>query len=594
MITPMKKITLFVTSRDRESFVADLRALGVVHIKNIRQPQANEIDVLEDEISRVKKAISVLASYKDGGSTISPSEHKTDLLKEADAIGQAWENKCDTTEDLADLQAKLNWYKPWGGFNPSDIENFKKYNIFIRLYNIGLKEFKALENKSNLKAIKQTIDRVYVIAVFQDRESALPFEELTLPKENYDDILEDVIALKTKTEEMDSFLKTKLRLEAQLKKHLKPLENKDNFLRVMFGMKEEDKFYYLSGFCPADQVAGLISLSKAKNAAYAIEDPAEGEDVPTLIRNPKWIKIIEPVFKFMNTIPGYREHDISALFLLFFTLFFAIIIGDAGYGILFFAATFYLRKKIKNAPKEIFQLLYVLSTATIIWGAMTGSWFGVEKIANLPFMHALQIEKFDSTIAENRNFIMFFCFCIGVVHLTLAHIVLWFKTMNSPKSISQIGWVLILWASFFLAGQMVIGITFPAFAKYLFCAGLFLVVIFSNFQKNLLKGILVTLIDLPFKIIGCFSDIISYLRLFAISYASVVIVGIFNEFTGTIGFDSFLRGLLCAAILFFGHALNIVLSILAVVVHGVRLNMLEFAGHLNMEWSGREYIPFKE
>jgi V/A-type H+-transporting ATPase subunit I len=84
------------------------------------------------------------------------------------------------------------------------------------------------------------------------------------------------------------------------------------------------------------------------------------------------------------------------------------------------------------------------------------------------------------------------------------------------------------------------------------------------------------------------------LRLFAVGFASVTVESSFNDMALSLGFNSVLRGLIAAFILFFGHALNIVLGFMAVIVHGVRLNMLEFSGHLGMQWSGRPYQPFRE
>jgi len=103
-----------------------------------------------------------------------------------------------------------------------------------------------------------------------------------------------------------------------------------------------------------------------------------------------------------------------------------------------------------------------------------------------------------------------------------------------------------------------------------------------------------TLGNLPIDIISGFSDVVSYLRLFAVGYASVVVAYSFNEMAIGGGINSVLAGVLAAFILIVGHLLNIVLGAMAIIVHGVRLNMLEFSGHLNMEWSGIKYKPFTE
>ena len=123
-------------------------------------------------------------------------------------------------------------------------------------------------------------------------------------------------------------------------------------------------------------------------------------------------------------------------------------------------------------------------------------------------------------------------------------------------------------------------------------AGVALVLLFQNFQRNVVKGVLATLADLPLSLISAFSDIVSYLRLFAVGYASVVVASSFNGMAGPM-LGSPLTGLFGAVILFLGHGLNIILGMMAVIVHGIRLNMLEFSGHLGMQWSGKPYKPFK-
>ncbi|MGM0568595.1 MAG: V-type ATP synthase subunit I, partial [Elusimicrobiota bacterium] len=115
----------------------------------------------------------------------------------------------------------------------------------------------------------------------------------------------------------------------------------------------------------------------------------------------------------------------------------------------------------------------------------------------------------------------------------------------------------------------------------------------TKFQKNILKGALSTLSTLPLDIVSSFSDIVSYLRLFAVGYATLAVASAFNEIAQSAGFDSFFAGFLAAAILFIGHSLNIMLCLMSVIVHGIRLNLLEFSSQLDMEWSGKEYKPFK-
>jgi V/A-type H+-transporting ATPase subunit I len=114
-------------------------------------------------------------------------------------------------------------------------------------------------------------------------------------------------------------------------------------------------------------------------------------------------------------------------------------------------------------------------------------------------------------------------------------------------------------------------------------------------SKNFFKSMGVSLANLPLSLISGFSDIVSYVRLFAVGMATAAVAASFNNMilpdgVGEMGF----LGLVMAAIaLLLGHGLNIALALMAVMVHGIRLNMLEFAGHLGVQFSGQAYKPFK-
>ncbi|MFH1380705.1 MAG: hypothetical protein ABIH57_00845, partial [Candidatus Omnitrophota bacterium] len=339
---------------------------------------------------------------------------------------------------------------------------------------------------------------------------------------------------------------------------------------------------------------GLKKAAKDNRWGIFVEELSEDEDAPVLIESSFLGKFIRPVFNFMNTLPGYREFDVSIVFLVFFSIFFAMLIGDAGYGILFLLGTYFASTRFKSTPREPFILFYILSVATIVWGALTGTWFGVEKIARLPFFSIFVIKSIDGFVDANQINIIQLCFTLGVIHLTIARAMLAVRLINSLKAMGQLGWILILWGFYFLAGKLVLNKEMPGFALWFIYAGLGLAVFFTNFnRKNYLKSMLSGLLSLPLNIIGSFSDIVSYLRLFAVGYASITVASSFNKIALDMGLGGFFGSLVFALILLFGHGLNIILGGMAVIVHGIRLNMLEFSGHLGMQWSGVEYKPFK-
>jgi V/A-type H+-transporting ATPase subunit I len=316
-----------------------------------------------------------------------------------------------------------------------------------------------------------------------------------------------------------------------------------------------------------------------------MEDPSADDNVPTLIRNPKWIGIIKPVFAVMNIVPGYREKDISPFFLLFFTIFFGILVGDAGYGTVFLLITAAAHKMLahKLQDQSFFYLAYLLSTITIVWGILTGTVFGTLLMMG-------KVKPLLPWLTDPRN-VQFLCFTLGVIHLTIAHI--WRCVTRGAfwGALAEIGWISMLWGSYFLANMMLIGIPLPAFVSYLYLAGGTLVIMDIISQR---KDIGVNMILFVFSVINTFGDIVSYIRLFAVGLAGVAVADAFNQMAMIIGFGNIFSAGVSILILAFVHLfLNLALCVMGVLVHGIRLNVLEFSGHLGMEWSGIPYHPFR-
>lgn len=594
MIVQMKKLTLIVTQLGMQDMLNALRALGVVHIRNIVKPLSANLNDVEDELAQCDQAISVLTEYRGKKPIQAIVLTETEMRERIKEIASLSREMSTAKQEGDRLRERIEYFKPWGGFDPKDIIELSKKGIHISLYNLNENELKQVASRQDISIINQQKYYSYVAHFSKNPYDKLPFKRISLPEDDFKQLHSKHLALQQRIGEIGGIFSANISLLTLLKDYVKDVEKRKKFLRVKHGMGAEKGFSYLQGFLPNDKQAEVAKLADEHNAGYMIEETNETDDVPTFIKNPRWIEIIKPVFSFMNTVPGYAEYDISIWFLLFFSLFFAMLIGDAGYGILFFVTTFIVRRKFKKAPAQPFFLMYVLSVTTIIWGAITGTWFGSERFAQLPILNSFIIQDISSFAGNNQNLMIFICFTIGVIQLSIAHLILGFRYCNSLKVLAELGWVLVLWGLYFVAGMLVVARPFPDFATYILIVGLGLIFLFSNPQRNILKGLGATLTDVPLKIISSFGDIVSYIRLFAVGYASAVLASTFNDMAVSVGFNTIITGLAAAMILFFGHGLNIILGFMAVIVHGVRLNMLEFSGQMGMEWSGKEYAPFKE
>jgi len=217
----------------------------------------------------------------------------------------------------------------------------------------------------------------------------------------------------------------------------------------------------------------------------------------------------------------------------------------------------------------------------------------IPQIASYPEI----LGRSDITVASTQEMIKIMCFIMGTIHLSVAHIKNFIKGLPRISAVTQLGWLSMVLGLYFLVMQLVLGIgPVPQFAMYMIYGGLVSVFLFGqqepgvNFFKGILKGLggfITTFLDA----IGAFSDIISYIRLFAVGLASVAIASSFNAMAEPLMQGPAIIGAIL--ILLLGHTLNLAMGLLSVVVHGVRLNMLEFSGHLGMEWVGIKYEPFK-
>jgi V/A-type H+-transporting ATPase subunit I len=230
----------------------------------------------------------------------------------------------------------------------------------------------------------------------------------------------------------------------------------------------------------------------------------------------------------------------------------------------------------KISDKTAFVLFYLLSTCTIFWGLLTGTFFGQAwhlKGGLKPLVPAL----------TDTKVLQAFCFFIGALQLTMAHLWRALRQLPALTAAAEIGWVAVIWAAFFLARTLILGDMFPFFGNWLIIGGITLVIFFTSPQRNILKTIGKGLASVALSLVNNFTDVVSYIRLFAVGLAGVAIADTVNTLAA-----------ISAPILLVGHALNFVLGPVGVLVHGVRLNVLEFSSHIGVSWSGVEYKPLKE
>ena len=148
----------------------------------------------------------------------------------------------------------------------------------------------------------------------------------------------------------------------------------------------------------------------------------------------------------------------------------------------------------------------------------------------------------------------------------------------------------------FSFGLVIGGVPIGTLAIALIVIGFIFSFVFSNYEGSVLKSILSScknIVSVILGVVNVFSDIVSYIRLWAVGLAGAAISATVNALAGPL-LGNFMFMLLAIFLLVFGHGLNMILNVLSVIVHGIRLNTLEFSSHLDMSWSGHKFKPFKE
>lgn len=600
MIEKMKKIIVVAPQDRKTEMISGIRDLGVIHVSETAAPNTDLTDRLS-QLNRIKAVLSEQPKVE---------QKKIVTGKSFEALHEKLVSAVDEKKTLSDeitrMEILRDQISKWGDFDPSEIKNLEEKGLSFNFYLLGEGVAENLPEDCKYIALKDIEKKTAIAVLGEDLPVQFASFKFILPEKGVSQIEAEVASNRKRIAQIDELLKASASMISSYDKEIAVITDEIVFNSVSDAAASEEGLSLLTGFMPESDLEGFKNAAKTNCWAYALDDPAEDDPVPTKVRYNKVTKMMKPLFDMLGTVPGYREYDISMWFLLFLSLFFAMIIGDAAYGLIFLGVSIGLHIKTKKVS-NLNMFLYVMSIATVIWGALTGTWFGSEAAMHIPFLRMLVIPSIanypqyfmvDSTAAQNH--VMKFCFSIGAIQLSLAclmNVVRKWK-QKSIAFVADFAWLAMIISIYFLALMLVIGASINL--KMVFAiigGGLVLVVLFGSqepgqsFGKGIkagLGGAFTTFLDT----ISAFGNVMSYIRLFAVGMASLAIAQSFNGMASPM-----LKGWafpVGVIILVIGHGLNIIMGMLSVVVHGVRLNLLEFSGQLGMEWAGIPYEPFKK
>ena len=642
MIVPMKKVSLVILDKEKKEALKTLRKIGVVHLE------------------KVEGKGEVLANYKNVSDTlfnasILLSEVKTDkktfkyetvsnevAFQKARRVLEIVDRKKELFDQISSATSELDRFAGWGELDPQDFEYLKEKGICLSLYEIPSDKMRLISDdvKTILLNTSKSVTRFLVLSdePLTERPEGLPPEafSIILPDISTNKIIENINSAKSELDSIQKEFNDSAKYLNSINEYYSSVQKDIEFENIYSGMEtesleNENTLAWITGFVPVDSFDVLQKTAKENYWALASDDPAEEDAVPTKLKNNKLVSLIYPLTDFLGTVPGYNEYDISGWFLLFFTVFFGMIFGDGGYGLLvtLVSLILILKNKAKGKSSPMLSLVFLVGLATVAWGTVTCTWFGLTPeqlpswLVNLsvtPLSNAadfknggqpyrLYLSWSDVGLTTGQN-LQIFCFTLALLQLSVAHIKGIKRNLKnkSLKVLGEFGSLVQLWGMFYVVLSMVVssqifplnlvvnGIPVGMTAILLVAGGFALSFIFANYEGSLGKSILEScknIISVLLGVVNVFSDIVSYIRLWAVGLAGAAISNTVNTMAGPL-MEHAILFIAAVLLLVFGHGLNMILNLLSVIVHGVRLNTLEFSTHLGMSWSGFKYEPFKE
>lgn len=338
--------------------------------------------------------------------------------------------------------------------------------------------------------------------------------------------------------------------------------------------------FFIFGWMPAGEVVPLGECLRRKFGGEVVLEEKEirEEDlgrVPVILRNPPYFKPFE-IFTRLLPLPRYTSYDPTTFVGIFFPVFFGMILGDAGYGLVLAVTALFIVWRVKRPGnlRDAAKILFVCSAYSIVFGILYGEVFGE---------HGAQALGLKPIYLDRRTAffpMLAFALAVGVFHITLG-IVLGIISAMRRKEKKETLYKLVSLMS-------VIAITVITAS------------LLSFFPREVVKWLLmaaaigVPLLIIsggalaPLELLKSVGNIISYARIMAIGLTSVMLAYVANSLGGAAG--SIVLGILIGGLL---HLLNLLLGIFAPTIHSIRLHYVEFFGKF-IEHGGRRFEPLRK
>jgi len=633
MLQSMKRIQVIGPKTELNRVVDLMYQSGTIHLENaseevskkeialtpVKLESAQNVAEVLSRIQAIFSTIPVIADDPVQQAGLSASLDKMsydDIVRNAREVIKELEN---TTRDLAAKKSDLTlgvtaldrYAKVLSIIQPMEkelptLEGFEVTILLIQKEHAGVieiirKEIAAItRNHFEMNSTSVDEETLATIMVFPKQHSeevhafiySVNVNEVRLPKEYTGRPFFEMFALieEQKQENLKEMADIDRRFDslssrwyqklAVLKKHLEDIYAEVGAYKN-FGISEYT--FVIMGWIPKKHLTAVRqTLHDAFGERVVLRDlPVTEEDMkhaPVWYDNPAWIKPFEFIMGLV-ALPKYDEFDPSPVLAIFFPLFFGIMVGDIGYGLVILAIALYARQKAD--PQSFFgnmaRVLIISSIPTIIFGFIFGEFFG-NLGEHLHWIEPAHLLGITWNRGEAIVPMLILAIAVGVIHIFLGLFIGMRNAfiMKNRRHLSEHGGMFLAISGILLLLTTLAGILQET-ALYagagLLVAGLCLIIYGAGAFGAM-------------EVMSTVGNILSYARLMAIGMASVILALVANELAGAFGVA--IIGIIVAVLL---HGLNILLAMFSPSIHSIRLHLVEFFSKF-YEGGGIPYKPF--
>jgi V/A-type H+-transporting ATPase subunit I len=382
MVADIRKYTFVVYHQDYDELLQKLRDAGVIHIV-IKKEFSECRDLNEDMalLKRYKKVIRQLSLAAPGtiptepmGDPVEILSHLEDKLNEIDEAQQRLEL----------LQPEAEKVKAWGNFNAETVKKLDDEGWDIALFSCSTGRYnQGWEEEYPLEVISQDKGMIYFAIVHPKGEIPdIDAEMEKLPERPASIVFREIARNEDRISENESWIKEKApALLASLNKGTNETINSIEYRGTAEQADKyaDDNLYVLEGWVPLSEEKRVEEVIQNTDVYELVTEPKETDKIPVILKNNRFTSLFEPISK-MFALPYYRELDLTPFFAPFFMMFFGFCLGDAGYGLLFLIAGFFIKMKVKKEFKPIISLGQYFGVAAVILGLLSGTFFGINLI----------------------------------------------------------------------------------------------------------------------------------------------------------------------------------------------------------------------